>query len=102
MAPAYLLFMLSRQVRQLVRAKELRKTVQSEEELQNRLGITYEFALRKTLEQADRYTLWRLKELYQKLLETDLAIKTGKYGGELALNILVAELCQKYGRQAVT
>jgi hypothetical protein len=28
-------------------------------------------------------------------LETDLSIKTGKYGGELALNILIAELCQR-------
>jgi DNA polymerase-3 subunit delta len=101
-APAYLLFMLSRQVRQLVRAKELRKAGQSEGEIQDRLGITYEFALRKTLEQAGRFSLGRLRELYQKLLEADLAIKTGKYGGELALNILVAELCQKHGRQAVT
>ncbi len=97
-APAYLLVMLSRQVRQLVRAKELRKAGQSEGEIQDRLGITYEFALRKTLEQAGRFSLERLKELYQKLLEADLAIKTGKYGGELALNILVAELCQKHGR----
>jgi hypothetical protein len=28
------------------------------------------------------------------LLEADLSIKTGKYGAELALNILIAELCQ--------
>ena len=97
-APAYLLFMLSRQVRQLVRAKELRRAGQSEGEIQDRLGITYEFALRKTLEQAGRFSLERLKELYQKLLEADLSIKTGKYGGELALNILVAELCQQRGR----
>ncbi len=45
-APAYLLFMLSRQVRRLVRAKELRKAGRSEREIQDRLGITYEFALR--------------------------------------------------------
>ena len=96
--PAYLLFMLSRQVRQLVRAKELRKAGQSEGEIQNRLSITYEFVLRKILEQAGMFSLGRLKELYQKLLEADLAIKTGKYGGELALNILVAELCQKHGK----
>jgi hypothetical protein len=28
------------------------------------------------------------------MLATDLAIKTGKYDGELALTILIAELCQ--------
>jgi DNA polymerase III delta subunit len=37
----------------------------------------------------------RLREVYNKLLETDLAIKTGKYDGELALNLLVADLCQQ-------
>ena len=63
-------------------------------EIQNKLGLTSDFALRKTLERADRYPLARLKEVYHKLLEADLSIKTGKYEGELALNILFAELCQ--------
>jgi len=94
-APAYLLVMLSRQVQLMVRAKELRRQGKAETVVQNRLGLTSEFALRKTLEQADRYPLERLREIYQKLLQTDLSIKTGKYGGELALNILIAELCQK-------
>jgi DNA polymerase III delta subunit len=37
----------------------------------------------------------RIKQVYQQLLDTDIAIKTGKYTEELALNILVAELCQR-------
>ncbi len=36
----------------------------------------------------------RLKEAYQILLETDLAIKTGRLKDELALDLLVAELCR--------
>lgn len=92
-APAYLLFMLLRQVRMLVLTKEMRKGGKSEEGIQDRLGLTSELAWRKTWEQAGRYSLERLKELYYKLLEADLAIKTGKYEGELALNVLVAELC---------
>jgi len=94
-APAYLLFMLSRQVQMIVRVKELRNQRKTKMEIQNKLGLTSDFALRKTLEQADRYPLARLKEVYHKLLEADLAIKTGKYGGELALNILIAELGQR-------
>ncbi len=94
-APAYLLVMLLRQVRMIVRVKELRGQGKPEVEIQNKLGLTSEFALRKTLEQASRYSWERLKEVYHKLLETDLSIKTGKYGGELALNILIAELCQR-------
>jgi len=94
-APAYLLVMLSRQVRMIVRARELMKQRKPKTEIQNRLGLTSEFALGKTLEQAGRYSLPRLKEVYRQLLEADLSIKTGKYEGELALNILVAELCQR-------
>jgi len=91
-APAYLLFMLSRQVQMIVRAKELMRQGEPEVEIQNRLGLSSEFALRRTLEQADRHSLPRVIEVYHKLLETDLAIKTGKYEAELALNILIAEL----------
>jgi len=92
-APTYLLFMLSRQVRLIVRAKELRSRGESEAGIQSRLGLSSEFAWRRTLEQAQRFPLSRVKEMYRKLLEADLAIKTGRYEGELALNMLVAELC---------
>ena len=80
----------------IVRAKELGSQGKSKMDIQNRLGLTSEFALRKTLEQADRYPLERIKEVYRKLLEADLSIKTGKYDGELTLNILTAELCQRH------
>jgi DNA polymerase-3 subunit delta len=86
--------MLNRQMRLIVRARELKIQKLSGTEIGHRLGITSEFVIRKTVEQSARYTLPRLKQIYQKLLETDLAIKTGKYDGELALNILIAELCQ--------
>ncbi len=92
-ASAYLLLMLSRQVHMIVRAKELRSQGKSKIEIQNKLGVA-EFALHKVLEQAEKYPLGRLKKVYAQLLETDLSIKTGKYEGELALNILVATLCQ--------
>ncbi len=94
-APAYLLFMLTRQVRMLVRARELIKGGKSGVEIQHRLGLTSEFVWRKTAEQAGSYSLGRLKELYHRLLEADLSIKTGRYGGELALDVLVAELCRR-------
>ena len=95
-SPAYLLAMLSRQVRMIVRARELRRQRQSDAEIQSRLGLT-PFALRKTLEQAQRHSLERLKEAYRKLLQADLSIKTGKYDGELALNLLIVELCPQAG-----
>ncbi|MFC2068855.1 hypothetical protein ACFLTP_07630, partial [Chloroflexota bacterium] len=60
-----------------------------------RLGLTSEFALNKIVEQANKYSITQLKIVYNKLLETDLSIKTGRYSGELALNILIAELCRQ-------
>jgi len=92
-SPAYLLVMLSRQVRLVVRAKELRRQRKSDAEIQSRLGLKSEFPFRKTLEQAQRYPLERLKQLYIRLLEADLSIKTGRYDGGLALNLLIADLC---------
>ncbi|MFC1893539.1 DNA polymerase III subunit delta [Chloroflexota bacterium] len=97
-APAYLMVVLSRQVQRIVRARELRGQGKSETEVQKKLGLTSEFALHRTLEQAARYPLERLKEVYHRLLETDLSIKTGRREGELALTILVAELCQRHGK----
>ena len=91
-APTYLLWMLHRQVRFIILVKELKALKKSMVEIQSRLGLS-DFPLQKTQEQATKYSLEQLRSFYDKLLETDLAIKTGIYDGELALNILVVELC---------
>jgi DNA polymerase-3 subunit delta len=91
-SPAYLLTMLTRQVRLVVQAREMRRQRKSDIEIQSKLGLA-PFPLRKTLEQAQRYPLERLKQVYSKLLQTDLYIKRGKFEGGLALNLLIAELC---------
>ncbi|MBA7657050.1 hypothetical protein ES703_64980 [subsurface metagenome] len=85
----------------IVRVKELRNQRKSEIEIRNNLGLASDFVWKKTMEQAKRYPLGRIKEAYHKLLEADLSIKTGKYEGELALNILIAELCRQGKTQVV-
>jgi DNA polymerase-3 subunit delta len=90
--PGYLMTMLARQVQMIIRAKELAGQRKSQGEIQKRLRL-HEFALRKTLEQAARCPQPRLVEMYRRLLETDVEIKTGRCGDELALTMLVAELC---------
>ena len=92
--PAYLLVMLSRQFRIIVRVKELMRQRKSRIDIQDKLGLTSDFVLRKAMEQAEKYSLARLKEVYHRLLEADLSIKTGEFDGELALNLLIAELGQ--------
>jgi DNA polymerase-3 subunit delta len=99
-APVYLLFMLSRQVQLIIRAKELTRKRHTNIEIQSRLGMSSEWVLKKTMEQASRYSLPRLKSIYKELLDTDISIKTGKLDAELALNILVADLCRQGGAVA--
>jgi DNA polymerase III delta subunit len=60
--------------------------------MQERLGLTKSYALDRTLRQARLYDFAGVKGAYDKLLETDLAIKTGKYNDKLALELLVTEL----------
>ena len=93
-APVQLLAMISRQVRIIFQVKELKSQKKTSREIQRKLGLTSDFVLRKATEQADRYSAARLREVYHRLLEADLAIKTGKYDGDLALDILIAELTQ--------
>lgn len=95
-APSYILVVLSRQFQTIARAKELIGQKKPLTEIQSKLGLPSEYALRKTLEQAGKYPRERLIEIYHRLLEADLSIKTGKYEGDLAFNILVAELCQQH------
>ncbi len=94
-APAFILFMLARQVRLLIITRAMLKDGRKEIEIQDRLGISADFVWRKTLDQAGRHSLERLKNLYRRILDADMAIKTGKYGDELALQILVAEMGEK-------
>jgi DNA polymerase-3 subunit delta len=91
--PPQILVLIARQVRVLIQIRQLRGLKRPAAEIQTATGIINPFAWEKTSRRADRYTLERLKGVYLKLLSTDLAVKTGKFEGDLALNILVADLC---------
>ena len=89
----YLLVMITRQLRLLLQAKELSLGGVPASSIKNRLGLASDYTVTKALEQSKRYSMKRLEQVYHKLLETDLAIKRGMWKGELALDLLVAELC---------
>jgi len=90
-APTYILVMITRQIRLIAQARELGKGL-SRLQIQDRLGLKSGYSLDKTLGQAKLYDFEGVKRAYDKLLETDSAIKTGKYGDKLALELLVTEL----------
>jgi DNA polymerase-3 subunit delta len=90
-APIYILTMITRQFRLIAQARDLGKGL-SRLQIQDRLGLKASYAVDKTLSQAKLYDFEGVKRAYDKLLETDLAIKTGKYSDKLALELLVTEL----------
>ncbi len=90
-APTYILVMITRQFRLIAQARDLGKGL-SRLQIQDRLGLKSSYGLDKTLSQAKLYDFEGVKRAYDKLLETDLAIKTGEYSDKLALELLVTEL----------
>lgn len=90
--PPYILTMIAREIRFLLLAKALSAEKVPPKEIQERLGITKEFALRRTLELARAYPWARLEEMYRQLLDVDISIKTGKSQPLMALELLVVEL----------
>jgi DNA polymerase III subunit delta len=92
--PPLILVMLARQIQILVQIKDLKRLKKSAFEIQSRLGIHNPYAWTTQSYRAEKYSMDQLKEIYRKLVAADLSIKTGKLEGDLALNILIAELCQ--------
>jgi DNA polymerase-3 subunit delta len=92
-APQQILAMIERQLSIIVRVKEL-STGMTQQDIKERLGLHPKYPLDKTMKQARTFTLARLRKSFHALLDTDVAIKTGKYEDDLALDLMVIELCK--------
>ena len=93
-AATYLLFMLARQVRILMGVQELTDQRMRPEAIATELGQK-PFVIRKALEQARGFAPGELATIHARLLELDLATKTGRIQAETALELFVAEVCVK-------
>lgn len=87
-----LLNMLARQVRLTLLAREMWERSLPPDEIGKRAGIKAGFPLEKTLRQAERFGIPYLSAVHHRLLDADLAIKTGELDERLAVEILVARL----------
>ena len=87
----YIIGMVERQLRLLALAWDSMDKGVPQRELGSRLGVTSDFVVRKTVDQARRHSwpdiVWR----YNRLLEADLAIKQGRLEPDLALELLAGE-----------
>ncbi len=91
--PLYLLTMIVRQFRILLQTKELSSQGLNKDAVAQRLGL-HPFPAGKALIQAQRYSQQQLVRIYDRLLDTDAAIKTGRMEAGLALYLLVVELAR--------
>jgi DNA polymerase-3 subunit delta len=93
-AATYVLFMLARQVRILIGVQDLAARRMRADEIAAELGQK-PFVVRKAMEQARGFAPGELELLHDRLLELDVATKTGRIQADAALEIFVAEVCQK-------
>jgi DNA polymerase-3 subunit delta len=92
--PAQLLiYMLTRQYRQLLLAQALLRDGLSADRVGTELRLS-NYPLKKTIEQAGRYQPDRLEAAYRRLLETDVAVKTGVLEVDMALELLIVDLAE--------
>lgn len=91
----YILVMLNRQVRLLLLAQELTNGGRSLKEIGQRLHITSDYALKKTLQQAKQFTPGKLRAFHTAILQTDYSIKSGGIDDRLAIELLITTLSLK-------
>ena len=88
---AYILTMLARQVRLLLMAKDMTTRGVPREEIGRKLRLSG-WVLNKTLQQERRMTQEYLAYFHERLIETDLTLKTKPVPEQLAIEMLVADL----------
>jgi len=89
--PLGLLAMVVRQFRLLIQVKDMEARGADLSEVIEALRI-HPFPARKLHNQATHFTLPQLETVYRRLLDMDVAIKTGETDAELALDTLIAGL----------
>jgi DNA polymerase-3 subunit delta len=90
-SPVYLLVMLTRQFRLLLSAREAQ---QAGEDLAGALEVS-PWVAQKLGQQARQYRVERCVAAYDKLVRTDLAIKTGEADETIAVELLIMELTER-------
>jgi DNA polymerase-3 subunit delta len=86
-----LIAIVARQARMVAIAQELGAANVPRSEWGSRIGTTSDFVVRKTSDQARRFSPEAVRGLYRLLLNADMAMKTGETTDELALTELVAQ-----------
>jgi len=89
---SYIITMIARQVRLIALTRDLLNQGASQNTIGTKLGINSQFVLKKTLDQASRYSDSQVRYCYESLLNSDLSIKRGLMSSDFALELLTHEL----------
>jgi len=87
----YLFTMLIYQLRNLLKLKDLEQKGIAYYNLAKATGL-HPFVIKKSFSQLRNFSLQQLKNLYHRLLDIDIAIKSGQLDQQLALDLLIAEI----------
>jgi DNA polymerase III subunit delta len=93
-AALYLLSMIVRQFRILVQVADQMELGLGKDEIAKVIGL-HPFPTQKAMQQCRHWRMADLEAAYDRLLDTDVSIKTGKLPDDLALDLLVVELSQR-------
>ncbi len=88
-SPSYLLSMITFQFRNIIEIKDMVEKNKSYSTILRQSKL-HPFVVKKSYNLAKRFTVEKLKKIYQKIFQVDCDIKTGKTEPEAALDLLVA------------
>ena len=93
--PGYVLSMIARQFRLILKAKHAMHTVQSPNEVARAVGLTRAppRAVNRVISQARRFSVDQLASIHAHIARTDFAIKRSRMDPATALDLLVIGLC---------
>jgi len=83
--------MIHRQFRLLIQAREILDAGGKVQDIERELQVLG-FVARKLSDQARRFSLAQLLEIYDRLLKIDHDMKTGGTPGDVAFELLIADL----------
>ncbi len=91
--PMAILGSIATQIRGLLEVKDMAERGLSPQEIAQKKNWRSDYAAKMRLREAARFSVARLEEILELLLDIDLSIKTGRIDGLLALDQLIARLC---------
>ena len=91
--PLAILAAIATQMRGLLEVKDMAERGMNAGAIAQSKGWKSDFAAKKRLDEVKNFSMPRLEGTLEALLETDLAIKTGRMDAFLAIDMLIGQLC---------